>query len=117
MNILVETQKLKDKASKVAYTEGMTSDEQIELYEKKIEPLEKKAIKILMASVEIEDTAANFELVSEIMENENYHSPAEALTMSGTSLCNGCWIGSTPEENLDAYIEEVEMIKENCIDK
>lgn len=116
MNVLVETQKLKDEASKVVYTEGMTFDEQIELYEKQIEPLEKKAIKILMASVGIKDTVGNFELVSEIMESENYHSPAEALTMSGTSLCNGCRIGSTPEENLNSYIKEIETIKENCID-
>lgn len=119
MNILKAINELKKQVATIdpLYLSKHSLKEWDNYYMNTIKPLEEKAREILIINAGIEPTKTNIDLVHHFMSEDNYGSPLETLVKSPVSFAGGCKVGSTPDNNLRSYINEIELIKENQLNK
>lgn len=117
MNVLKSINELKEEAKAIdpLYMANHSVKEWDNYYMSKIKPLEDKAREALIVNAGIEPTKENVEIVHHFMTEDNYGSPLEAVVKSPVSLSCGCKLGSTPETNLQDYLDEIDLIKTNFI--
>lgn len=117
MNVLKAINELKEEAKAIdpLYMANHSVKEWDNYYMSKIKPLEEKAREALIVNAGIEPTKENVEIVHHFMTDDNYGSPLEAVIKSPVSLSCGCKLGSTPETNLQDYLDEIDLIKTNFI--